>query len=53
MWEAGSTEEHLARKKYDPGEVEMAGWILAIGSAIDLNSSVPTQVDARRGVKTI
>lgn len=31
----------------------MAGWIRPMGSATDLNSRVPTQVEARRGVKTM
>jgi hypothetical protein len=44
---------HRERKKYDPGSREMAGWMLNTGSATDLNSSVPTHVEARRGVKTM
>ena len=44
---------HLERKKYDPGSRDIAGWILPMGSATDLNSSVPTQVEAKRGVKTM
>lgn len=43
----------MDRKKYDPGSLEIAGWILAIGSATDLNSRVPTQVEAKSGVKTM
>jgi hypothetical protein len=43
----------LDKKKYDPGSREMAGWILLMGSATDLNSRVPTQVEARRGVNTM
>lgn len=47
------TPVHRDRKKYDPGSREMAGWMLDTGSATDLNSSVPTQVEARRGVNTM
>jgi hypothetical protein len=47
------TPVHRDRKKYDPGSREMAGWMLDTGSATDLNSSVPTHVEARRGVNTM
>jgi hypothetical protein len=43
----------MDKKKYDPGSREMAGWIMLMGSATDLNSRVPTQVEARRGVNTM
>jgi hypothetical protein len=52
-WLSVSMAVQLDKKKYDPGSREMAGWILPMGSATDLNSSVPTHVDANRGVNTM